>query len=85
MPAVCLPTEPSLIRSRWATAALEPPSAIRHSTALSRSVSEPTPCRRELRTISLPTTSGSITVPPPATTRSASTNWPPSSTRSLSR
>src|SRR6266404_3261480 len=70
---------------RWAMAALDRPSAIRASTSRSRGLSAVRVPSPVLRASKRAITSGSIAVPPAATRRTASTNWPLSSTRSLSR
>jgi len=66
-------------------AALDRPSAISPSTSRSRGVICESGSSRALRASSLAITSGSIAVPPAATRRTASMNWPLSNTRSLSR
>src|SRR5690348_10589024 len=70
---------------RWAMAALDRPSAIRASTSRSRGLSVARVPSPVLRASKRAITSGSIAVPPAATRRTASTNWPLSKTRSLSR
>jgi hypothetical protein len=85
MLVLCLLTAFSVTNRRWAIALLERPSAISASTSRSRGDSRATGSSRARRTSSLDTTSGSITVPPPATARRASTNWSSLNTRSLSR
>ena len=56
-------------------AALERPSAMSPSTSRSRGVSSARGSSRWRRLRSWATTSGSMTVPPPATRRTASMNW----------
>ena len=85
MPAACLLTDFSVMNSRCAIATLERPSAISASTSRSLGVSRVTGSARERRVISLPTTSGSSTVPPAATVRMAAVNASSLNTRSLSR
>ncbi len=62
------------MNSRCAIATLERPSAISASTSRSLGVSRATGSARERRVISLPTTTGSSTVPPAATVRMAAVN-----------
>ena len=83
--AVCLATARSEITSCWPMAALERPSAIRPSTSRSRGLSAPTASLSVLRASRRAITSGSMAVPPVATRRTASTNWPLSNTRSFKR
>ena len=85
MEAVCLATARSVMTMRWAMATLDRPSAIRPSTSRSRGLSAPRLALPVLRASNRAITSGSMAVPPPATRRTASTNWVLSNTRSLSR
>ena len=70
---VCLATAFSVTKSAAAMAAFERPSAISASTSRSRGVSRSSGSSR-WRAIRAATTSGSSTVPPAATRRTASTN-----------
>ena len=67
----------------FAIAWLDRPSAIRASTASSRSVRVSSGLSRRGRATSRETTCGSITDSPAATRRIASVNWAISATRSL--
>ena len=66
-------------------AVFERPSAISSSTSRSRPDSRAIGPSWDRRPTSLVTTSGSSTVPPPATVRIASMNWLSVNTRSFSR
>jgi hypothetical protein len=85
MLVVCLLTAFSVTKSRCAMATFDRPSAIRARTSRSRADSRVIGSSRARRPSNLDTTSGSITVPPDATVRIASTNWSSLKTRSLSR
>jgi hypothetical protein len=85
MLVLCLLTAFSETNRRCAIALLERPSAISPGTSRSRADSLAIGSSRERRTSSLAITSGSITVPPPATVRIASMNWSSVNTRSFSR
>ncbi len=82
---VCLPTAFSETNSRAAIAAFDRPSAIRVSTSVSRGVSRAIGEAWPAPLTSAATTSGSRTVPPPATWRTAPTKPSTSATRSFSR
>ncbi len=80
---MCLLTAATETCRARAMAALDRPSAISASTSRSRGVSRLSgSCRRRSN---CPTTSGSSTVPPPATRTTVSANSVTAATRSFSR